>query len=169
MVDLNHAPDTLDPSYLLAYFMAEQQPGDEFTNWPLHITIIPWFRVNNIEQVDTGLQTVAERTGPFRPFRVCGQGQAQFGDYQVRLIEPVSLMKAIHQQIYQLLQNKQARFISTRFFGDNYVPHISHQSGSSFGHGQVALISGFYLLKRYRQSQSDKYIKIVAKGYKFYE
>ncbi len=162
--NLEHQPGALDPSYLLTYFINEKQIDDTFTDWPLHVTIIPWFKVKAIELVDQALGQIAIS---HQPITVTGSERDNFGGHDVCLLEPAELLRGIHKYVYATLQGHGARFISTEFFGDNYNPHVTTQGDDVFDVGEQTVLNGFYLVKRHRDQVSDRYTKTVACEYHF--
>ncbi len=163
-ISLEHEPGALDPSYLLTYFVEPMQIGRTFSDWPLHITIIPWFSVKNIEQADEALEQIA---GNHQPLKAIGSTRETFGEHDVCLVEPADVLRTIHKAVYASLQSLDARFISTEFFGDNYNPHVTTQGEAIFAVGEHILLNGFYLVRRHREQETDQYVKTIAKNYSF--
>jgi hypothetical protein len=54
---------------IVVYFLKPQPPGYEFArtrdDWPLHITLVPWFGNVAVEDIRAALQKCAEAVKPF--------------------------------------------------------------------------------------------------------
>jgi len=80
---------------LLCLLLDGGQPGDRFRHWPLHVTIMPWFRLpDSSAQLARGL-TRALQAVP--AITVAADGVAYFGPRRrkVRLLEESSVLRGI--------------------------------------------------------------------------
>lgn len=160
----HHDPRTLDPSFLLAFFVDKKAVGNTFINWPLHITIIPWFFVHDIDTLDAKINRISKK---FFKLSVTGRELTKYGERTVCLVSNEYTLQQIHRAVYTTLQMLNARFIDTRYFGDNYTPHITWQESEKYLIGDVFDAAGFYLVKRHKDKQTGRYIKTIAQEYSF--
>lgn len=73
---------------LICAFVKEQSAGSLFTDWPLHITIVPWFRL------DISSTQLAEQLKKHyissRSFRITVLDEAQFGYRKTKVVNLVA-------------------------------------------------------------------------------
>jgi 2'-5' RNA ligase len=93
---------------LICAFVKTQLPGSTFTDWPLHITIVPWFRL------DTASQQLAKQLKEHYinsgGFKVAVLDEAQFGYKKTKVVNLVAaseLMK-LEGQTRRLLHTHKA-------------------------------------------------------------
>lgn len=98
-----------------------------FSSWPLHITIVPWFRVN----VDSG-QLVSELPlDRFLPFRVILGNESRLGaNKPVTLIKLPSELTEIEAETRTYLHDKGAWLADeTTKKAHSFLPHLTWQKG----------------------------------------
>lgn len=115
---------------LVCAFVNPQKVGKQFSKWPLHVTIVPWFRLkDNSEQVAEGL---AKATAPIRPFMVSVVGKAEFGPKRNRpahLLEPAEFLE-LERRVRNYLHQKRAWLVDeTTKKPRLFVPHVTFQDG----------------------------------------
>ncbi|HET8709289.1 MAG TPA: 2'-5' RNA ligase family protein [Candidatus Saccharimonadales bacterium] len=105
--------------------------GAEFSRWPLHITIVPWFRLDETSAViASGLTQALNRIDPFM---VAGDGEAMFGPKKtrrVRLLEQSTPLEGIEVKVRNYLHKKHAWLVdeTTKNHYD-FRPHVTEQGG----------------------------------------
>ncbi len=122
--------------------------GDIFQDWPLHITIVPWFR-SQTPPLELARLLQQQLVG-IEPFRVDVDGEAAFGyrgRKQVNLITLPSPIIAMEEQIRRVLKSRSSWIVdeSTKKLR-SFRPHITFQrterlhAGDSFQCGEVYII-----------------------------
>lgn len=124
--------------------------GASFSVWPLHITVVPWFRVAltsaELErELQDRLQTVAS-------FTVGVDGEAHFGHSGRKLVNLIRLPSAftvIEQQIRRFLQRQGAWIVDeTTKRSRPYQPHITVQTHERLATGTSFICDRLYLIEQ---------------------
>lgn len=121
---------------LIAHFIEPKTKGEQFNDWPLHMTIIPWFQENEVE----ARRQLAESAEHMRACRVlCAKvlGKiALFGigeDVPVRPVKDCTAFGVIHGM---LLDRFYKQLEDNTYIGGAYNPHLTinknHDPGENF-------------------------------------
>jgi 2'-5' RNA ligase len=129
--------------------------GTRFTQWPLHLTLVPWFTAPDIETVQAALEPVLRLTSPFT---VDVGDRAYFGQRKlpVKLLKPSPQLHALHGLLLSKLE-EQGWPITGRYTGQHYKPHITQKAGLD-AEGEF-VIGAVYIAKALPQN----YRQIVAR------
>ncbi|MGH7237323.1 MAG: hypothetical protein ACREGF_02195 [Candidatus Saccharimonadales bacterium] len=101
--------------------------GASFSDWPLHITIVPWFRINVVSS-----RLVNELSlNKFLPFKVTLGSESSLGvNKPVTLIKLPSALTEIEAVIHNYLHDKGAWLVDeTTKEPHSFLPHITWQKG----------------------------------------
>lgn len=142
--------------FLVVCMLESIEIGAQFTMWPLHMTIIPWFKADELEPVIVALSSV---TAQHKPFTVEVGERAFFGPkgkLPVMMIENTQELQSIHQELLELILSE-GWTLEGRYTGDNYTPHVT-QKGGRDAHGELRF-DALYIAEALPQN----YRKIVAK------
>jgi 2'-5' RNA ligase len=133
---------------LICAFVKTQLPGSTFTDWPLHITIVPWFRIDITSQQLA--KQLKEHYINSNAFKVTVLGETQFGYRKtkvINLLDTPELMQ-LEGQTRRLLHAHKAWVVDeadkTR---RGFRPHVTALSagrvyeGDSFGCDRLYIIS----------------------------
>ena len=150
--------------------MIEPLPlGQEFEIWERHITIVPWFPVDNGGRLDKVLNGVAQRHKPFsiKAGKVEDWGRKE--KYQVQKIDADWRLLSLHLDVFRSLEKNNFPIHQKDFMGDKYTPHIALrnnlQKGKPVERGQEIEINQFTLVKQDRLKGSGRMIKTAVKNY----
>lgn len=155
----------------LVVIMLDHMPkGEEFEIWVRHITIVPWFPVDDTKRLDEILQNVAQRHKKFSvkagPVEVWGRRKEK---YEVQKIENDWRLQSLHLDIFSSLEKNGFPIHQKDFMDDKYDPHIALrnrlQSGNAMSEGQEIQIGGFTLVSQSRLKGSGRMIKSLVKDY----
>jgi 2'-5' RNA ligase len=145
---------------LLCAFVENRKAADTFKDWPLHITIVPWFRagVSNkqlSDELNSGLKDV-------HPFTVNVDGEAKFG-YRgrklVHLIETPSPLEAVEQKARELLHRHDAWIVDeTTKIRRPFRPHVTSQKSGGLQGGDTFVCDALYIIE-----QKGDYKEIMSK------
>ncbi len=149
---------------LLCAFIKPQDQGYTFSDWPLHVTLIPWFRL------DLSSNTLATelRDGFIgsKTFQVNVQGEANFGykkRKQVNLALSPDLMK-LEGQSRRMLHRHHAWVVDeadhTR---RGYHPHVTVQKNSRLQEGDIFKCDKLYIVEQ--RVEYKEVVAIVELGY----
>lgn len=145
---------------LVCAFVEPQAIGAQFKDWPLHITIVPWFRVD-LPSAMLGDELAASYVGS-KAFEVSVLAEAQFGYKKrktVNLVTAPDLFK-LEGQTRRLLHAHKAWVVDE---ADNtrrgFRPHVTH-----LGDGRLKLREGdkFLCGKLYIVEQKGDIKEIAA-------
>src|SRR5437764_1481346 len=113
---------------LVCAFIQPLDVGAQFKKWPLHVTVVPWFRFKDgSEQIAHGLQ---EALKPIQPFAAEVGEEVRFGPKKNR---PANLLLTsrfteIEQRTRAYLHKKRAWLVDeTTKVKRPYKPHITFQ------------------------------------------
>ncbi len=116
-------------------------------NWPLHITLVPWFRIPNIDTLRTTLAQFAHQRAPFF---VVAKGEALFGHnhtIKVTLVEPNKAVQTLHDDLLAVVAQQCGAVSNTQFIGQYFRPHATHQTHSVLQEGSQVQIDHFWLVE----------------------
>lgn len=118
-------------------------------SWPLHMTLAPWFSAPDPAEVDRALQDMAAH---HEPFEVTVGEVERFGPQKsvaVNVIREIPEMHELHQGIYDALRKTGATFVSERFMGRHFRPHVTrHEPDGHYAHqGDTLPINDFHLVR----------------------
>jgi 2'-5' RNA ligase len=140
---------------LVCAFVDKFKIGDIFSKWPLHVTIVPWFRLEaSNEQLTRGLQKALT---PIKPFRVEVSEVALFGPKKNRpahLLEP-SQLSDIEQRVRKYLQQKRSWLVDeTTKKRRPFKAHITFQGDEHLEKGSTVQIDKLYVVKQHGDHKS---------------
>lgn len=147
--------------------MVEPAPPREFIIWPMHITIVPWFPVDDEAKLDKILERVASKHEAFD----VGTGNAEeWGrkeKFKVTLVNAPSNLHRLHWDIFHSLEKNGFPVHQKEFLGASYKPHITQRNSKSHDlpEGETIPVISFLLIRQLRQKKTGTMIKEVVKEY----
>ncbi len=145
--------------------MIEPAPAGEFTVWPLHITIVPWFTVSEKTKLDEVLSKVAAR---HEAFLVSAGRKEVFGKKDklaVNLINDSGELHRLHWEVFHSLEKNGFLVHQKTHLGEKYKPHVTHQGKKHLKENEELVIDRFSLVRQVRQKKTGRMIKKVVKDY----
>lgn len=143
---------------LLCAFVENQSVGMQFKTWILHVTIVPWFRLD--EPVDVIGQGLERAMHGIEPFDVATGEEAMFGPRKnrpVRLLLPTNQLEQIETKARNYLHKKQAFLIDeTTKKPYSFRPHVTAQNGFLLPEA-----ASFHIDRLYIVQQKGNYKEIV--------
>jgi len=139
--------------------------GAEFEEWPLHITIVPWFPCDNEKQLDILLLEIASR---HKSFEVSAGKITFFGkkkELPVNLINAPGNLYRLHWDVFHSLEKNGFSVHQKDYLGPNYKPHVSSQGYKSVKAGDKISVNRFSLVAQVRQKKTGTMIKTGVKEY----
>lgn len=134
---------------LFCAFVDNQLPGDTFIEWPLHITIVPWFRTNAPSD-DLG-RTLRQRLDGLEPFLVTVGREEKFGHKRKtvnRIVVP-SPFENIEEQARQLLHERKAWMVDeTTKLRRRFMPHITELKAGRAHEGDSFMVDSLYIIEQ---------------------
>jgi 2'-5' RNA ligase len=147
--------------------MVEPAPPREFVIWPMHITIVPWFHVEDDKKLDEVLLKVATKHEAFDVSAGKAQEWGKKDKFKVTLINDPGNLHRLHWDIFHSLEKKGLPVHKKEFLGASYKPHITQRNRKSrdLPEGESIPVISFILIKQLRQKKTGTMIKAVAKEY----
>ena len=141
---------------LVVALVKPYQVGDRFIDWPLHVTVVPWFRLNNKpERIAKGL---TKALTPIKPFDVIMNQTAWFGpkkNRQAHLIELPTPFSEIEKRVRNYFHKKRAWLVDeTTKKRRDFRPHVTVQKSNQLRVGDSFKIDCLYLVEQ-RGSQKE--------------
>jgi len=135
---------------LVCAFVEPQAVGVQFKTWLLHVTIVPWFRLDEESQaIASGLERAMYGLGPSE---VTTGEAAQFGprkNRQVRLLQPTEHLEQIEAKVRSYLHKKQAFLIDeTTKKPYSFRPHVTAQNGFLLPENTTICVDRLYLVEQ---------------------
>jgi len=144
---------------LVCAFVEPQAVGAQLTSWPLHVTIVPWFRLADSSEVIVKGLTEALKTTP--SFDAVVGGEAMFGlrkNRVVRVIEQPTLFMQIEAKVRAYLHKKRALLIDeTTKHHPEFRPHVTNQGAIGLRSGDVFSCDRLYVVE-----QRSDYKEIIS-------
>jgi hypothetical protein len=143
---------------LICAFVDPVSVGKTFSNWLLHVTIVPWFRLDDSsDQIARGLQTALS---PIPQFQVKVGEEVRLGPKKNRpahLVEE-GLFPDIEKRIRNYLHKKQAWLVDeTTKRKQQFRPHVTFQGDNHVKTGDVLVFDAVYIVE-----QRGSYKEVVA-------
>jgi 2'-5' RNA ligase len=134
---------------LVCAFVHEQQPGTTFKKWLLHVTIVPWFRLDDdTAQVATGLKNALSG---IEPFESAVDGTVLFGPRKNRpahLLEPAGFPE-VEKRVRNYLHKKRAWLVDeTTKRRHEFRPHVTMQGEDHVQQGDVLKFDRLYIVEQ---------------------
>lgn len=117
--------DTTAQEYMLAVILGNQTKGATFVGWPAHITLVPWFHIDEPVIAETALY---QSIKTIAPFKVSIVGEGMFGhnaNLPVYLLEKSPELMGLYLALTQSLKEAGATFKNESYTGEQFVPHIT--------------------------------------------
>jgi hypothetical protein len=153
----------MDKEYLLAHLLAQSEAGSEFRSWPAHITLVPWF---NVEDLPTFMNSLEIMTSGVQPIHTVTGSLEELGESrreEVRKILRTTELQVFHLALLGITQSRAALKDKSRHFGEAYNPHITKHSGMEAG--QLITLNSFSLVEAEERQQRGNRLKTVLKTY----
>jgi hypothetical protein len=124
--------DSLNPyeKYLLAWFVRPLRPGDSFArNWPLHLTLVPWFWPRDPEKIFRAITAITQGQPTIEI--ICAEvGFLAGGRIKVRLVERSEGLEQWHMTLVQTISELSIPMMD-KFTGKQYLPHITFRGADT--------------------------------------
>lgn len=132
---------------LICAFIEPRRTGHGFKDWPLHVTIIPWFRLEDTsESLAAGLRRAF--TG-IAPFKSTVRGTTRLGpkkDRSAHLLDTEGYPE-LEKQARKYLRKKRAWLVDeTTKARRPYLPHVTFQDGDHLEEGSTISCDRIYIV-----------------------
>ncbi len=151
--------------YMVAFLLDSKLPNGSFMRWPLHITIVPWFE---IDDPSNAIEVFNKVCIAHKPFSVLVGEPTYLGPRQtidVNIIEKSHPLDSLHRDLIDDLETAQVRFKSSKYIGDNYQPHITKKSYARVQPGYHLKIKSLYFLEAPVANKLSRLKKVISVGH----
>lgn len=135
---------------LVVVFVEQKQVGDTFKTWPLHITIVPWFRAETSS--DELAAEICEGLADLEPFKAIVAGTAGFGRggrKPVNLIQEPTFLSEVEQTVRNVLKRCASWLVDeTTKIKRTFRPHVTHQGAEQVYEGDILMINRLYIIEQ---------------------
>jgi 2'-5' RNA ligase len=145
---------------LFCCFIDPHAEGEVFKEWPLHITLIPWFRTGvSSSELCQETQTLMAGIGPFDAITGGEAGFGRGGTKLVNLIELPSPLQDIEIALWRMLKSHDTWIVDeTVKFERTFRPHVTVQKNSRRVKGDIVRCDSLYIIE-----QKGDYKEIVSR------
>lgn len=138
---------------LLVSMVEPVQVGYEFkrSEWPLHLTIVPWFTVKDQNWFTTGLVKVLDHQKPIQ--LVMGEKE-MFGakrNVPVNIITPNDELSELHEKLLSLVR-EWGELQGSKFIEAKYRPHVTHHRGNFLTSGSEWTLDNICIVELINES-----------------
>lgn len=147
-------------SLMIVHLLEDHEPGHRFVRnshqWPLHITLVPWFYIEsfNLPHLDEALANLSKTKQPF-DIKVGTQVMLRSGEgglLPVNIVAEQRDIKQLHLELLGLVRSKYKAFHLSppKFIEGDYIAHITHnaETEGSPKHKEGDVFSGGFSLIR---------------------
>ncbi len=146
---------------MLAVLLERKEAGNEFGRWPLHVTLIPWFKLEKpVQELSASIQHLLDT---FQQFSVKVGSQKQWGRNTVFTINSPAL-HALHNGLLQLINQEANITAPMRFVGEDFQPHITQKAYATVQPGFSVTIKKIYLIEAPKTKPIDRIKRVVSIG-----
>lgn len=135
--------------FVLVHMLDFVRPGFTFerTAWPLHVTFLPWFTVDNQPELEQAITKTLKRV---KPFSAKVNGEKMFGakrDIPVNILVPGRKLQSLHERLLLTIESEGGELEGRRYVGDKFRPHVTHYMARRRKTGEVLNVDSIHLVK----------------------
>ena len=137
----------MSQKYAIATFIEPVQPNLNFSRkeWPLHVTLLPNFVLNDpLEVLISNLEALSRTIAPFSIQVGEDAHFGPIGEVLVSLITPNENILSLHRKLLKFA--KTYTFDTPQYIGEGYKPHATKQSNDRLTEGENYLIDTITLV-----------------------
>lgn len=115
------------------------------SDWPLHITLMPWFLCGRVGELDAKIAKLTSSTGSFD---VQVGGEAMFGskrNIKVNIIKPSTRLTKLHNLLLASVKTLGRIDVDEQFTAEGYRAHVTHSNGRHKNRGDRIRINSIHL------------------------
>lgn len=149
--------------YLLAFMLEPLEKGDQFIGWPLHITLVPWFRSNfGSEHVARDIEATILGTDRLT---VRGITRSMLGRQRnVPVTDVVSSdLHDLHRKLLTVFDNDAYTLSDSKYTGANYRPHVTKKGNKELKPGHEIEIDSLYLVSAPLKNPRTRTKTVIAR------
>lgn len=117
--------------FILVHFLDDEPVGKTWerrrSQWPLHITLVPWFGSASEDELIEALRQFGATRKAFG--LVLGETERFNENTVVSLIQNQTDILSLHKDLLTVVQKPGVQLTSTRWVGDAFKAHVTHHEG----------------------------------------
>ena len=134
---------------LVCAFVEPQAVGGQFNDWLLHVTILPWFRLEEgSENIAAGLEKALTT---IKPFEAKAGEPVTMGPRkrQARLLQLPTPFAEVEQKVRSYFHKKRAWLVDeTTKRRHEFRPHVTVQKAGELSEGQTFKVDKLYIVEQ---------------------
>lgn len=139
--------EQISKQVFLVYIIEDVEAGRAYPrhDWPLHISLVPWFVTAKRAELDQMLTDFLVR---IPAFTVTVGGEELFGEshrVKVNVIEPSDQLQGLHEALLGRVEEIATVVADKEYLRENYRGHITHYFERHKAPGEQFLIDHLYL------------------------
>ena len=133
---------------LICAFVDHFDQGDRFKDWPLHVTVVPWFRTEFSS--DKLADELCDRLCSHKSFQVVMSDETQLGRGKtVNLVARPTPLMEIEEQVRVVVKRNDAWLIDeTTKRHREFRPHVTAQKDIRLYRGDTFICNAFYVIEQ---------------------
>jgi 2'-5' RNA ligase len=150
------------PRFMVCHMLEEVPEDYQFSIWPPHLTIVPWFSVKEEALLNT-LLAIEETARKVGSFAIKAKEKAWYGprnDVLVTEVEDTTgrLLK-LHHSLLQSIQSNGGTILDLTYTDENYSPHVTLTEGSGgLQQDQIQSCSSITVVEKKQREMEDKQV-----------
>lgn len=156
----------MSQKYVVGHFI--DLPSEQFNfsckNWPLHITLLPNFTINNdLDQVINKLELLSSK---IKPFIVQVGNNEHFGlkgEVLVSLIKPNASIINLHEKLVGLTRDY--KFDTPQYINAGYRPHATKKPNCQLNKNEIYEVNSMTLVDMYPKNNINR--RAIIKNFMF--
>lgn len=115
--------------------------------WPLHVTIVPWFTVPDVAKC---IQFLKENLASEPSFEVIMGEDTAFGadhDIPVTLVANRQPFGILHNYVLEMIKDHGGEILMNTWIGDSYRPHVTHHGSNRLYTGDTFMVRSVTLVR----------------------
>ena len=145
---------------LVCALVHELAVGETFEDWPLHVTIVPWFKPRVGEAVLLG--HLAQAVKDQLAFSATVGKDAYFGAKAVSLMQQIPHWQRIQEAAFAVVGEDAVPTAPYNFVGSNFKPHMTVQKDLRLHPGDTFVCDALYVIEHTGEGRLKKVVGKVA-------
>ena len=150
---------------VIAILLERMPLNKEFIEWPLYITIVPWFHGYDAKKLDSLLVKISKShkgfTAQIGPLEKFGHKK----EVAVNVVDDCDQLDKLHLDVFNTLEKNDFIIHQKDFVGETYRAHITRQPKGHKNEGDRIEVGAFALVKQERLKKSGAIVKKIVKQY----
>jgi 2'-5' RNA ligase len=157
----------LSPHFMVCHMLEVAPECYQFSDWPLHLTVVPWFRVKEEALPNTllAIEGISKRVGSFAIRAKANAWYGPQGNVPVTKVEDTTgRLAKLHHELLQSIQSNGGTILDLTYTGENYSPHVSlREDGSGLLPDQFVRCSSIAVVEKTRREVENKQVvKVIS-------